>query len=95
LEKIPFFENGFLIMRENNELKVPTGCLHFEYYKSIEDLENKLKRDESEIQQIISNADFIPNAIIPGKSNEFSLFDFDDHKDVIRFLLNLESNLKI
>ncbi len=89
LERIQFYENGFLIMRESSELKVPTGCLNYEYYHSKEDLENKLKRDENEIQQIVTNARFIENAISPGESFEYSLFDFDDHKDVMGFLLKL------
>ncbi len=92
LDKIPFFENGFLIMRECSELKVPAGCVYFEYYYSHKDLEDKLKLNENEYQQIITNSELIPGSFKPGSSFDFSLFNYDDNKDVIRFLLELTIN---
>ena len=89
MDRIPFFENGFMIMRESADLQVPIGCIHFEYYQSIDDLRSKLKRDEFEIQQVITNADFISTGVKPGNAFQYSLIDFEDHKDTLSFLTTL------
>ena len=83
----PFFENGFLIMRETAEHAVPIGCLHYEFYKSEEDLKTKLNNENVHIQQIISNSKSISNAVLPGSATSFSLYDFEDHQDTMKFLL--------
>lgn len=88
MDQKPFFENGFLVMREAPELVVPIGCLYFERYFSIEDLQMKLQRDALYIQQIISKSKDISGAIEPGKALMYSLEDFEDGKDTLNFLTN-------
>lgn len=89
LNQIPFFENGFMIMRESSEFDVPIGCLYYEYYSKLGELRSKLSEKEQEIQQIITNSDFIPNTVKPGEGHQNSLYNFDDHKDILKFLKQL------
>jgi hypothetical protein len=86
MDRITFFENGFLILRESAEMQVPIGCIHYEYYSSPEDLTQKLCSYKSEIQDIICKRDIVPGTILPGKAHHFPLWNFDDHQDVIKFL---------
>ena len=87
MDLIPFFDNGFLVLRESSELHVPLGCLYFEYYDTKEDVQKKVDSIESGIQQIVTNLPRFPNAIKPGMAHEYQLWDYADHQDSLQFLL--------
>ncbi|MDP4210867.1 MAG: hypothetical protein Q8928_18815 [Bacteroidota bacterium] len=86
MDSKPFLDNGFLMIHESSELHVPIGCLFVEYYYSSEDLLHKLKLAEPHIQQIVTNFAGIKNRVSPGQAHAWPLWDFDDHKNVVKFL---------
>lgn len=87
MNRIEFFENGFLILRESPEMNVPIGCLYFEYYNSATDLNEKLRVNEHRIQQVIGKSDCGVETMPPGRAHNYTLWNFDDKQDVMRFLL--------
>ena len=87
MDLIPFYDNGFLVLRESSELHVPLGCLYYEYYDTKEDIQKRLDSIESGIQQVVTNVSAFPNAIKPGMAHEYQLWDYADHQDSLQFLL--------
>lgn len=87
MDRIPFFDNGFLILRESTELKVPLGCLYFEFYQSKEELQQYLKSLDASIQHVVTSMPEFHNSVKPGYSHNYPLWEFSDHKDTIQFLL--------
>lgn len=88
MDRIPFYDNGFFILRESSELKVPLGCLYYQYYQSIEELQDHLKSADISIQSIVTAMSGFPKSIKPGCSHDYPLWEFPDHKDTIQFLLS-------
>lgn len=87
MDRIKFFENGFLILRESVEMHVPIGCLYFEYYTSMVDLTEKLCTHKHQIQQVICKSDLGIDTKLPGSAHTYPLWNFDDKQDVMSFLL--------
>jgi hypothetical protein len=81
LNSAPFLTNNFLIVRQHEALATPVSVLHYEYYKNEQDLQQKLKDQEENIQCIVGKK-FIPF----GKSQMPGLSDYADGVDVMKFL---------
>jgi hypothetical protein len=89
MDLIPFFDNGFVILRQSAEMHVPIGCIYYEYYSSETDLLEKLKAKEPLIQQVVTSAEGFVNSAKPGQALNFPLWCFDDHKDTMKFLIGI------
>ncbi len=50
MNRIPFLDNGFILLREEASTDVPIGCLHYEYFSSREE-ENKLMQLSEETSE--------------------------------------------
>jgi hypothetical protein len=88
MDRIPFLDNGFLILRESTELKVPLGCLYFEFYQSIDKLQQYLKLMEDSIQHVVTSMSGFENSVKPGYSHSYPLWEFPNRKDTVQFLLD-------
>mgnify|MGYP003392972626 CR=1 FL=1 len=82
------YDNGFLILKEDNSYSSPIASLFYEYYDSIEKLNEKLLSDQEKIQCIISKST-LKNAIPFGTSQKPTLWDYADNVDTLEFLLKL------
>ena len=87
MEQIPFFDNGFMVFRESSEVQVPLGCLYYEYYDSLDDIRNKVAAIAPVIQQVVTNLPDFPGAVKPGEAHAYQLWEFEDHKDTLKFLI--------
>ena len=76
-----FLDNNFLLLKESDQLFSPLSMLHYQYYKSSEELNSFLAANQSQIQCIVGQ-DFIPF----GKAQSPSLFDYPDGMDTMEFL---------
>jgi hypothetical protein len=95
LKQIPFLQNGFLIVRKENQIASPVSVLHFEEYVSPNELEKNLENKIEEIQCIATNENYNFNSsslsklkVDFGKTQSPSLWDYADRVDVVDFLLN-------
>ncbi len=97
LNKTPFYQNGFLFLRESNQVASPISVLHYQYYQS-QNLKESLLNMEDQIQCLVGSSKLIfeenllpenfPLSIIPfGKSQEPELWDYADQIDTLKFLL--------
>ena len=88
LNQEPLLENGFLVLRETQELSSPVGVLFYEYYDDEVALKDQLKAMASKIQCIVSSTDLTENNLFTpfGNAQCPSLADYPDGIDTLSFL---------
>lgn len=84
LNRDELIENGFLLLRENNDLFSPVGVLHYERYDNIEKVKSDLASMNESIQCIVGH-DYVPF----GKAQEPQINDFADGVNTMEFLQQL------
>ena len=89
MNQIQHFDNGFVILKEDQGLSSPIGVLFFQYYDDIEKVKEYLDLNKDQIQCIVSKSEFIKDAIPFGKAQQPELWDYADNVDTMQFLLNL------
>lgn len=77
-------DNNFLLLRKNDSLASPIGCLHIERYSSEPTVKENLRQNTSKIQCIVGN-DYIPF----GASQSPKVTDYADDTDTLAFLTKL------
>lgn len=81
-------DNNFMLIKEDESLSSPVSVLHFEYYKNIEEVKDKLEDLKDEIQCVVSQ-----NAAIDsfkfGEAQQPALSDYADGVDTMKFLIEL------
>ncbi|NUM32477.1 MAG: acyl-CoA reductase [Bacteroidetes bacterium] len=78
------FDNGFLLLKEDEGFYSPLSCLFYSFYKSIGEVEFKIKNNKDKIQIIVGENKL--GNINFGKSQEPELNDFADGIDTMQFL---------
>lgn len=85
MNKVPILENGFLLLKEDEQLNSPLSVLFHETYKDIKQLQIKLNELSDDLQCIVG---------VGGKSFGDSqiprCFDYADNVDVMAFLSDLD-----
>ncbi|MCM4152283.1 acyl-CoA reductase [Arenibacter sp. N53] len=79
-------ENGFLMLKEDNNYASPIATVFYEFYDSLEDLKIRLSQEQDKIQCIVSNG-FLADEIPFGQTQKPSLNDYADNIDTVDFLL--------
>src|SRR5258706_2742829 len=96
MNKIKFLENGFVILKEDVSLQSPVSVLHYEYYKDVKDVFEKLSLMQNEIQ-CIACAEAIKekfsseklSLVSLGQTQKPMLWDYADGVNTIEFLLGI------
>lgn len=91
MSSVKLFDNGFLILKEDQGLSSPIGCLFYEFYNSKSKLENEISKQKENLQCIVGNPEFstqIDTAF--GQSQHPQLWDYADGIDTLDFLLKLD-----
>ncbi|PZV87396.1 acyl-CoA reductase LuxC [Algoriphagus aquaeductus] len=84
-------DNGFLILKESQELVSPVGVLYFEKFTTLEDLKLKLTASSPRIQCVIGRDELkIPGVISFGQAQMPAPWDYADGVDTLQFLLGLD-----
>ncbi len=92
LNKIPHFDNGFLIVRQDQAVSSPIATLHYESYRSRDELKLKISPENDSIQCILSQETLHVPVLDFGLSQKPELWDYADNVDTLKFLLNLGKN---
>ncbi|PWS28408.1 acyl-CoA reductase [Pedobacter yonginense] len=80
------FDNGFLLLKEDESLTSPLAVLFYEEYKSLDELENKLSAQAENIQCIITKTPIKAPKFDFGQSQHPKLWDYADDVNTIAFL---------
>jgi hypothetical protein len=86
LKKINFFDNGFLIVKEDVSIPSPIAVVHYEYYDDLKTLDRHLLDEKEKIQCVIGK-----NYIPFGNAQHPQLWDYADGIDTLDFLLKFKS----
>jgi len=89
LNKEPFLDNNFLIIKQSPGLHSPVGVLFYEEYASLGEVEAKLTSLEPEIQCIVTNSILSVNSTPLGSAQCPTIFNFADNVNTVAFLNNL------
>ncbi len=89
MNKIPFLDNGFLIVKNDRQIYSPLSVIFYEYYSVITILAAEIEAKSSEIQCIVSNENKIFHSVRFGYSQKPELWEYADNINTIEFLLKL------
>jgi hypothetical protein len=89
MNAIKHYDNGFLLMREEQSTSSPIAVLHYEHYRDIEQVNKLLQENSENIQCIVGQED--ENFIPFGKAQQPELNDYADNVDTMAFLCQLNS----
>jgi hypothetical protein len=87
MNKEPHLANEFLMLREDDRIVSPVAMVHYETYKTEDELNKILLKDEQNIQ-CVAGSDFIPF----GKTQSPELWDYADGVDTMKFLLGMNDD---
>ena len=79
-------ENGFLMLKEDKNYASPIATVFYEFYDSLEDLKNRLSKEQDKIQCVVANG-FMVDEVAFGQTQKPSLNDYADNIDTVDFLL--------
>ncbi|MBP6386233.1 MAG: acyl-CoA reductase [Pseudarcicella sp.] len=84
----PHLDNGFLILRESEEMVSPISVIFYEKYQDEVDLSNKINSQKEKVQCIVSQNAWLQGSLVLGNAQQPSLVDYADGFDTMQFLLN-------
>jgi len=82
-------DNNFLLLKEDSGYSSPIGVLFYEFYDNIINLNQYFKKNNEQIQCIVSNISEIENAVPFGETQSPKLNDYADGIDTMLFLNSL------
>lgn len=86
----PHLDNGFLLIKESQELVSPIAVLYYEKYQDQSELDQKLELIKNKVQCIVGGQAWQKNEVIPfGQAQLPFPWDYADHVDTLKFLLSL------
>ncbi|MBT33320.1 MAG: acyl-CoA reductase [Thalassobius sp.] len=86
VNKVPHLDNGYMIFREDASMFSPISVIHFEYYRDVASLEERIKREVENIQCVVSAKGYFKNSIPFGDAQLPSVSDYADGVDTLEFL---------
>ena len=90
LNQEQFWDNNFVMLKEDEKLFSPLSIINFSRYETINDVQNFLSENEENIQCIVANSTLeIPAAIGFGEAQHPELDTYADNVDTMAFLSNL------
>ncbi len=96
LKRIPFLQNGFLILKEDQAIASPIAVIHYEYYDSDGQLQKSLSDSVQSLQCIVCTEGKVGEESILkklrvdfGQSQHPALADYADGVDTMKFLSSL------
>ena len=85
------FDNGFLLLKEDERLASPLAVLYYECYNDLESAQAQLEAESDNIQCVVSAVPIqVKNQVINfGKSQQPDLWDYADGVDTMTFLTGI------
>ncbi len=85
------FDNGFLMLKEDDKLTSPLAVLYFGYYDDLQAVENLLNTEADNIQCVVTHVPLrIKSQVVDfGMSQQPALWDYADGVDTMAFLCTL------
>ncbi len=89
VNKIPFYDNGFVLLKKEETFVSPISVLFYEYYKNTEELKLKINNHQEKIQCIVSSQKWFDGSEDFGEAQFPELSDYADAVDTLAFLAKI------
>jgi hypothetical protein len=86
---IQHLDNGFLLIKNDENLASPISTLFYENYTDLDSLAKRLESQKEEIQVVVSKLPITENIYRFGDSQSPGLADYADNVDTIKFLATI------
>lgn len=90
MNRVPFLENGFLILKEDEGLSSPIAVVFHQKYNDIEALKERIFAEKNKIQCVVTNHPAFAERTYFGEAQQPNLWEYADNIDTMNFLLSLE-----
>lgn len=87
INQVPFLDNGFLLLHENDKLVSPISVIFYEFYQDMGALQNRIEETREKIQCIVGNT--IQSTVRFGQAQFPGVDDYADNVDTMKFLSSL------
>ncbi|NER13798.1 acyl-CoA reductase [Leptobacterium flavescens] len=88
MSQFELLENGFLMLKEDEQFASPIATLFYETYKDVESLRKRLEDEKENIQCVVADG-FSRKEVDFGQTQLPQLYDYADDVDTIEFLLKI------
>ncbi|MEQ9593750.1 MAG: acyl-CoA reductase [Cyclobacteriaceae bacterium] len=89
VNRIPFFDNGSVILLEDEKLVSPISVLYYERYTDQDDLASRLDRNRAKTQCFVSAKGWYKGSLSFGQAQFPEVDDYADDVDTLQFLSSL------
>ena len=89
VNRVPHFDNGFLLLTENKQTVSPISVIHYETFLGLPDLYQKMAEAEAKTQCIVSSMGWYPKSFPYGQAQCPMVWDYADGVDTLAFLATL------
>jgi hypothetical protein len=89
VNRVPHFDNGFLLVQESEQLVSPISVLFYETFTSLPDLRHKLAAVKEKTQCVVSAHGWLEGSIPFGEAQCPMPWDYADGVDTMAFLQKL------
>ena len=81
-----FWDNNFVMLKEDEALFSPLSVINFTRYKNIDEVKNFIKENEENIQAVVAKPELGLDSIPLGEAQNPDLETYADHVDTMQFL---------
>ena len=81
-----FWDNNFVMLKEDDDLFSPLSVLNFSRYNTIEEVQNFISNNEKSIQAIVAKPELGLDSIYFGEAQNPGLDTYADKVDTMKFL---------
>ncbi|PWN71177.1 acyl-CoA reductase [Chryseobacterium phosphatilyticum] len=86
LNQDKFWDNNFVMLKEDDKLFSPLSVINFSRYESMDDVKNFIAENEENIQCIVAKDQLLPDSISFGEAQNPGLDTYADNVDTMKFL---------
>ncbi|WP_426483131.1 acyl-CoA reductase [Chryseobacterium sp. R2ACT005] len=86
LNQDKFWDNNFVMLKEDDKLFSPLSVINFSRYESLDDVKTFIAENEENIQCVVSKEELVLNAIPFGEAQNPGLDTYADNVDTMKFL---------
>ncbi|QIY90186.1 acyl-CoA reductase [Chryseobacterium gallinarum] len=86
LNQEKFWDNNFVMLKEDNKLFSPLSVINFSRYESLDDVRNFIEENEENIQCVVAKSVLGLNSISFGEAQNPGLDTYADNVDTMKFL---------
>lgn len=86
LNQVKFWDNNFVMLKEDSDLFSPLSVINFSRYSSIEEVQQFIRENDENIQAVVAKPELGLDSIALGEAQNPGLEVYADNVDTMRFL---------